>query len=332
MRVFVTGSLALAAVLASQQAFAQDKVVLALNWNVPYSGWAGFYVAQDKGFFEAENLDVEFLLLRGSNPVNQAVAAGSADLGVSTASSVLVALSEGLPLTAVSAYMQSNPEAVVARHDAGIVELSDFVGKRIGYTASNPTIFLFEAKLARAGVDREAMTWIAVQPEALIPLLLQNEVDAVMEYWDWGAINAEREGLPVDVFVMSDDEIQIYGPIVSANTEWAEAHGDVIRRFLKASVEGWIAATSDPDYTLDVMMAANPEEDREFMRAALAVSMQLIGSPDVVQHGFGWMDAADWAGLQDALLKGEVIENEVDVETIFTNDYLPDNALEWGDR
>ena len=324
-------SMLLVAVLSliAAPGWAADDVTFALNWNVPYSGWAGFYVAQDKGYFEAEDLNVEFLLVKGSNPANQAIAAGDAQLGVSTASSVVVAASQGLPLLAVSAYMQANPEGVIARKDRGIESITDFTGKRVGYNVANPTVYLFEAKLQRAGVDKNDITWVTVQPEAMVPLLLSGEIDAAMGYWDWEAINAEQEGLSVNVFVMSDDQIQIYGPIISANAEWAKGNGDVIRRFLRASVKGWIDAASDIDATLAVMMKANPEEDEKFMRRALEISMQLIGSPDADEKGFGWMDLSDWQGLQDALLQGKVIENEVSLETLFTNEYLPDNAQDW---
>ena len=98
---------------------AADTVNVALNWNVPYSGWAGFYVARAKGYYEAEGLDVKWTLIKGSNPVNQTIAAGNADLGVAAASSLVVAASKGLPLIAVSAFMQSNPEGVIVREDSG---------------------------------------------------------------------------------------------------------------------------------------------------------------------------------------------------------------------
>jgi NitT/TauT family transport system substrate-binding protein len=310
-------------------AWSADQVTLALNWNVPYSGWAGFYVARDKGYFTAEGLDVKFLLVKGSNPANQAVAAGNAQLGVSTASSVVVAVSQGLPLVAVSAYMQSNPEGVIARKDRGIEKITDFVGKRVGYNVANPTVYLFEAKLQRAGVNKDDIKWVTVQPEAMVPLLLSGEIDAAMGYWDWEAINAEKEGLPVNVFVMSDDRVQIYGNVVSANAAWAKNNGDIIRRFLRASVKGWIDGAKDIDATLAVMMKANPEEDKIFMRRALEISMKLIGSPRANSKGFGWMELADWQGLQDALLKGKVIEHEVDLQKLFTNDYQPDNAHAW---
>ena len=321
---------AAALVAAAAPASAAEEVTFALNWNVPYSGWAGFYVAQEKGYFEEEGLDVEFLLVKGSNPANQAIAAGDAQLGVSTASSVVVAASQGLPLVTVSAYMQSNPEGVIARKDRGIEAVTDFAGKRVGYNVANPTVYLFEAKLQRAGVDKDDITWVTVQPEAMVPLLLEGEIDAAMGYWDWEAINAEQAGLPVNVFVMSDEQVQIYGGVVSANADWAEDNGDVIRRFLRASVRGWIDAAADIDETLAVMMRANPEEDEAFMRRALEISMQLIGSSDADAKGFGWMDLEDWQGLQDALVQGEVVENEIDLETLFTNEYQPDNAMDWG--
>ena len=318
--------------LASAPALAKDKITIAMNWNVPYSGWAGFYVALAKGYYDAEGLDMELLLVKGSNPANQAVAAGSADMAVANASAAMVAKSKGLPLTVVAAHMQSNPEGVITRADSNINALEDFVGKKVAINPANPTVYLFESKLARAGVDKSKIEWINVQPEAMVPLIVKGEVDAGLGYWDWQAINVEKEGVPTRVFVMSDDKVQIYGNVILANSEWLEGNGDRVTRFLRASVKGWIDAFDNVQLAHDVMMEANPEEDPEFLSKALAVSIQLIGSPDAAKHGWGHMDAEDWQGLQDALLKGEVISDPVDIDALFTNEYLPNNIGDWGNR
>lgn len=311
---------------------AKDAFTLALNWNVPYSGWVGFYVAKAKGYYIAENLDITYLLVKGSNPANQAVAAGSAHMGVAGASSVVVAASKGLPLVAVSAFMQSNPEGVIVRQDSGIKTLADFVGKKIAINPANPTVFMFEAKLARAGVDKTKINFLNVQPEAMVPLIVKGEVQGGLGYWDWQAINIRKEGVPVDVFIMSDDKVQIYGNVVVANRAWVKGHEDVIKRFLRASVKGWIDAYEDPALGLKSMMDANPEEDRKFMEQAIQVSLKLIGSPNVSANGFGWMETRDWQGLQDALLAGKVITTPVDIKSMFTNDFVPSNARDWGSR
>lgn len=329
--VRIAMAIALGLVVASS-VHAADTVNVALNWNVPYSGWAGFYVARAKGYYEAEGLEVKWTLIKGSNPVNQTVASGSADLGVAAASSVVVAASKGLPLIAVSAFMQTNPEGVIVREDSGIKQLKDFVGKRIAINPANPTSYLFEAKLARAGIDKNSIDFINVQPEAMVPLIIKNEVKGGLGYWDWQAINIRKEGVPVNVFVMSDDKVQIYGNVLVANREWAKKSGDVIRRFLKASVRGWIDAFDNVELAHATMMKANTEEDPNFLRQALAVSMKLIGSPATVQHGFGWMEKANWEALQEALLKGRVIDKPTDMNNLFTNAYLPANAKDWGKR
>ena len=329
----LTFAASLAALLAlAGAARAADSFTLALNWNVPYSGWAGFYVAQAKGYYKAENLDVKFLLVKGSNPSNQAVAAGSAQMGVSNASSIVVAASKGLPLITVAAHMQSNPEGVIARPDRNIKDLKDFVGKKVAINPANPTVFLFEAKLHRAGIDKSKISWVNVQPEAMVPLILKGEVDAGLGYWDWQDISVRRKGVKTKVFVMSDEKVQIYGNVISGHRDWVAKNGDVIRRFLKGSVKGWIDAYDDVKLAHKVMMDANPEEDPEFLRLALDVSVKLIGSPDATSKGFGWMDAKDWQGLQNALLSGKVIDKKIDMSKLFTNEYQPDNAKDWGNR
>lgn len=323
---------AAALMISAGCALALDKVTVVMNWNVPYSGWAGFYVAKERGYYEKAGLDVEMLLVQGSNPANQALAAGSANLAVSNASSVVIAKTKGLPITAVSAYMQSNPEGVITRADAKIGTLADFVGKKIAVNPANPTVFMFEALLARAGVDKSKINFVNVQPEAMVPLILKGEVQGGLGYWDWQAINVEKAGVPTKVFLMNDDKARIYGNVVSANSAWLKDNGDKVRAFLSASVKGWIDAHTDIKVAHDVMMKKNPGEDAAFLSKALDVSIKLIGSDDVTANGFGHMKAENWQALEDALVQGGVIKQAVDPKTIFSNDYLPANAKDWGAR
>src|SRR3954464_11058543 len=100
---------ALASSLAGpSHAQARDKVVLMLNWYV-YSEHAPFFIGKEKGFYEAENIDLEIQEGRGSAVSIQAVAAGSATFGYVDVPTMVKAAAKGAPVKAVGVALQVSP-------------------------------------------------------------------------------------------------------------------------------------------------------------------------------------------------------------------------------
>src|ERR1700733_13006769 len=105
-------------------------VSLQLDW-YPQPEHGGFYTAQLEGYYKAEGLDVTLLPLPQYGSVAQLVATGKADLGLGSSDQVLEWNSNGLPLVAVSATMQHDPQAVMVHKDSPIRDFKDLEGHTI---------------------------------------------------------------------------------------------------------------------------------------------------------------------------------------------------------
>jgi NitT/TauT family transport system substrate-binding protein len=79
MRRVIATALAGAMALAAAQAAAADKVTLQLKW-VTQAQFAGYYVAQDQGFYADEGLDVEIKPGGPDIAPAQVLAGGGADV------------------------------------------------------------------------------------------------------------------------------------------------------------------------------------------------------------------------------------------------------------
>ena len=86
--------------------------MLMLNWYV-YSEHAPFFLGKDKGFYDAEGIDLEIQEGRGSGVTVQAVAAGSATFGYVDVATMIKAAAKGAPVKAVGVALQLSPMSVM---------------------------------------------------------------------------------------------------------------------------------------------------------------------------------------------------------------------------
>ncbi len=110
---------------------APDKVRLQIKW-VPQAQFAGYFVAQDKGYYAAENLDVTIIPGGPDIVTEQQVANGQAEFGVDWVASFLAFRDKGLPLIDVAQVYQSSGLTLVSKKSAGIVSPEDLKGKNVG--------------------------------------------------------------------------------------------------------------------------------------------------------------------------------------------------------
>lgn len=318
-----------AALWTVDAAAAERTVKFAFHWNTPYAGWSGYYIAREKGYYKQEGVNTEFLLLKGSGAVVQVVGTGEADMGTAASNTFLISRSKGLPLRAVLAYFQTTPEVVLSLKELNLTKPEDFVGKRLATSVVDPTRALFRARLQRAGVDPDKVTYVHVQPDAILPTVLAGRADAATGYLDYEALILRDKGKVYNALKMGDDKINIYGPIILANERFLKANPDLVRAVVRATVRGFLYARDHRDEVVDIFLKYYPEGDRKLLRDGLDIALSLADSPLVKKMGFGAQSAEDWAALQEALLEGKVMEKRVPVSEVFTNEFLPEEAKRW---
>ncbi len=122
-------SLALAGLMGSAQA--ADKFTVQLKW-LPQAQFAGYYVAQAKGFYKEADLDVT--IKPGGPDISppQVLAANGADLTVDWMPSALAAREAGAPLVNVSQIFNRSGMMLTCKKSSGVATAKDFKGKTLG--------------------------------------------------------------------------------------------------------------------------------------------------------------------------------------------------------
>lgn len=284
---------------------------------------APLFVAAAKGYFKDEGLEVDFQ--RSADPSNAValVGAGEAQLGMSYPPDILIASEKGLPIKSVYAWLQTSPFGIVSLEDgANIQTPKDMIGKRIGLTSLSIDQMLFDAMIAKAGIKRS-------QIEIFNPgfsggdLVGQHKLDGASGV-PWYEVDALKQ-------LGMKPHLMLYGkfgapdfPFTSliVNADYAKAHPDVIRGYLRAVRKAVEFTKAHPDEAVDIMVAKYPSLNADKQKVAIRTVAPLRESETTAKHGLGYFSMPQMQGLADFLLERGGLKTKVKASDVFTNDYL----------
>jgi putative hydroxymethylpyrimidine transport system substrate-binding protein len=295
------------------------KVSLALDW-FPNSNHAGFYMAQEKGYYEDEGLEVSIFVPANPEDVLKTVGAGRDDFGVSYQAEVLLARGEGVPVKAIAALVQHPLNSIMVLEESGITRPGELSGMKVGITGIPFEESLFSAMLEYDGISMEDVDLVNVGFD-LVPALMGKKVDAIVgAYWTHESIVMEMQGFPVRVIRMEEWGVpDFYELVLVASQDTVSNDPDIVRRFLRATTKGFADAIAKPQEAVDVLVDANPETDKalETQGIELLAPMWTQGAPT-----FGWQTQERWQGLARWMKDEGLLGDGVNGDEAFTSEFL----------
>lgn len=213
-----------------------EKLTVLLDWFVN-PDHAPLFVAQEKGFFKAHGLDVEFIAPSNPNDPPKLVAAGQADIAVSYQHQHQVQVAEGLPLTRIATLVATPLNSLVVLKDGPIKTIADLKGKTIGYSVGGFETAILKAMLAKEGLTLGDVKLVNVN-FSLSPSLFTGQTDAVIGAFRNFELNQmDIEGRPGRAFFVEEHGVPPYDELilVAASKNTADPR---LRRFVDALEEG----------------------------------------------------------------------------------------------
>ncbi len=300
---------------------APTEVSLMLDW-VPNTNHTGIYVAQAKGYFQEAGLDVK-IIEPGEIYPEGAVASGAVDFGISFQESVTLARAEQAPLVSVAAVMQHNTSGFASLAELNVTGPADFEGLRYGAWGAPSEVPTLKALMEGAGADFSKLEMVNTGFGDSLALLAQKQVDLVWIYYGWQGIQAEQQGIDLDIVMMQDylDSIpDFYTPVVIASETTVAERPEIVEKLVAALSRGYTFAAENPDEAADILLAAVPELDSELVKAS-----QMWISPYYIAEASRWGEQKEsvWQGYSDWLAANGVVSAPGDVNEAFTNRFLP---------
>ncbi len=285
---------------------------------VPNVQFAPFYVAQAKGFFAEEGLEV--ILEHGyENDFVSLTAQGDRQFAIASGDQVILARAQGLPVVYVMKWYQRFPVAVMALAEMGIDSPEKLAGHSVGIPGLFGASYVgWEALAYAAGLDENDISLESIgftQSEAIS----QGQVDAAVVYIANEPVQLTQAGMDVDIIQVSDYIDLVSNGLITNETVIRE-NPDLIRRLVRATLRGVDYTIAHPDEAFAIARQAVPEitdEDAPTQRAVLEASIDLWRSDQP-----GVSDPQAWSDSAEFMLDTGLIETPVDVETLYTNEFI----------
>ncbi len=300
----------------------REKVSVMLDWT-PNTNHTGLYVAQARGYFAQQGLDVDILPLAEGGSVEQLVGAGKIAFGVSAAEPLSKARSEGIPIVSIAAIIQHNTSGFASLTSAKITRPKDFEGKRYASFGS-PTEKPLIAKLMQAdGGDVSKVQFVETGSSDFLTLAGKGQVDFAWVFEGWEKIDGQLRGLQLNYIPLTAWQQVVpdyYTPLFMTNETMTAKHGDTVKRFLAAVSKGYTDAIADPKTAADMLAAATPETDKML----IVQSQQYLASryqADAPRWGEQRLET--WQNFARFMTEQKLLDKPFDPSKAFTTQFLP---------
>jgi ABC-type nitrate/sulfonate/bicarbonate transport system substrate-binding protein len=306
-----------------------DKVTLALDWT-PNTNHTGIYVAMQKGWYRQQGIDLSLLPYSSSVAPETLVATGKADFGISFTEGVTAARAAGQPLVSVAAVIQHNTSALISLKSSGLDSVAKLAGKRYAGFGAPYEQPLIAQVLSCGGAPSTNFQNVTTDVEP-IAALKSGKFDFAWVYAGWEVVEATRQGVQLNVFPITDYCIpDYYSPVIITSQQHVAGQGDLIKRFLKATAEGYTFAAQQPQQAADLLTAGAPKGT--FDDAQLVLQSQQYLSPRYQADAkcWGYQTLDKWTNyprfmynhgaIQDA--NGNAVTSPPDYAAAFTDQFL----------
>ena len=205
------------------------KVRLGIGFALAY---VPLYVAQEKGFFKEEGVDVEFVKIEIAPDMIQSIIGGSTDAGTPGSFALITFIAKGAPVSAVAYYGYGGDRiALAARKDSGIEKITDLYGKRLAVQTGTIGAQMWGNMVKAEGLDASKIDVKNIRNLDLPAAIASNSVDALIT-WEPNPTVLEERGL-VKVIQRAGKYQKSYGAVIFGN-KFIEENPDTVRRFVKA--------------------------------------------------------------------------------------------------
>ncbi|HBS99591.1 MAG TPA: twin-arginine translocation pathway signal protein [Citreicella sp.] len=304
-RFLGTATAGLALPALPRLARAQSSAALQLSWQHSVQ-FAGSYIAQDRGFWSEQDLEVTLLPGGPNAPVEPPVVSGTALIGISAADYTAAAVEQGAPFRILGVAMQKNPFVIASLPDNPVAQPADLMGKRIGMALANTPVLQALCTLNDVDIDRIEVvpTQYSAQP------LLAGEVDCLLCWETDLPVAMAMQGIEAQTMLMADHGYALHSQTYIATLDSLANRRAELVALLRGELRGWEAYRQDTAAAAALTLQMFPDAGLDLPTQELQAERQvpLMFSESTDEHGFGWWsDAAVEDNIATLALLGRTV-------------------------
>jgi NitT/TauT family transport system substrate-binding protein len=313
-------------------AAAQTRIKMVLNWK--YEGpQAWFFMAQDKGYFKAEGLDVEIDQGEGSAASIPKVASGAYQAGFGDLNAV-IDFSARRPADApLAVFMIYNtpPFTIVVKQDSPIRSPKDLEGRTVGGPANDAALRLFPAFARLAGVDASKVSISNMAPNLREQMLMRGQVDAVFGFVTTVSFSARAMGLDptkeLRFIRYGEHGMDLYSNAVFFSRAFVKDNPKAVQGFLRALNRAVRDVLADPDAAIEAVLKREPLLKREVEKEKLLFTLRSdMSHPELARLGLGDVDDARLRKAIGIVVEANQLPRSPAPAEVFDRSFLPPRA------
>ena len=298
------------------------KLTVGLGY-IPSVQFAQFYLAQQAGYYGSAGLDVT-LQNKIDPDLITLLGQGAVDIGAGDGTSVIPAVSQGIPVVYTSTIFGQYPCIVLAKAGAGITKAADLRGKKIGIPGKyGSSWIMLLALLGSAGLKATDVTIVEFPSFGQSTALQQGVVDAATGFANNEPIQLRNAG--IEPVVLTIDSITpLPGPGLVTGTKTLAAKHDALKAFTAATLRAMNEIKADPQKGLDATFAVVPD-----LKSNAALQRQILDATIAIWASartggvYGALDTAGWQLSVDFMASLGLVPNAITTAQLLDASLLP---------
>ena len=290
---------------------AAQELTLILDW-FPNVDHLPIYVAQHRGFFADEGLEIKIISPSETSDALKLAAAGQVDLAVSYEPQTIIAAARGLDVVVIGRLIEHPLTTLLFLKGRGIRVPRDLEGKKIGYTVPGLMDVLLGAFARLNGIQQYESINVGF---AIVQSLTAGKVDAVMgPFKTYETVTMTQRGYDVGYFELEKWGIPDYDELIFVSSKKTLKNNEASMRAFQRVIERAIAHTrKNPEAALKNYLTQVPEADSKIETAAFHLTLPYYATRQE-------LDVKRWQQFADFALQYGLVEKKVDVtEVLWTH-------------
>jgi NitT/TauT family transport system substrate-binding protein len=239
--------------LSAQPARPPEPITLAANTH--YAGTGLVFIAQVKGYFANEGLNVTLQPYTTGKDALDAALEGRAELATAADIPIMFAVMKEQPVSIVATiFTVEKDPGIIGRKDKGVLTLASLSGKRIGVTLGTSGHFVLDAFLIRQKLSTDDIMLRDLQPQALPEALLKGEVDAVATWEPY--LGALRTQLGANGMIFYSEGIYELPFNIAGTRDYVVNHPETIKKLVRALVRAERFCKDEADAAHQIIASA----------------------------------------------------------------------------